>query len=105
MNISISLEDILDHMEMNYDIMEFDVSLKTLEFTDVMEMTTQDELDRILRMGLADEEEVMKEPVERKVDKMDMDMDGWQHGLDNFDFSDWLDEELCDMKTVHTLYN
>ena len=53
-----------------------------------------------------DEEEVMKESVEREVDKMDnldMDMDGWQHDEDNFEFSDWLEKELCDINTVHTL--
>ena len=89
MDISFSLDDIRDHMELKQYVMDLDSSLNTLDFNSQMEITAHDELDIFLSRGLGDEDVKMTELEEEGV-MMYIEMEDWEKAIVNIDFDEWL---------------
>ena len=91
-DISIIMDDIFDHEEIEQYMVEFATSLERIEFDEVMGTTTHQELDDILEEALRGEDVVMEESGMI----MNVSVMSWSEEEDNFD--DWVKQELITMK-------
>ena len=91
-DISIIMDDIFDHEEIEQYMVEFSTSLERIEFDEVMETTAHQELDDILEEALRGEDVVMEESGMI----MNISVMSWSEEEDNFD--DWVKQELITMK-------